>query len=44
MPHHILGANTFSNMTFSIMPLNIMDLIVTLSINETQHNITGHKH
>jgi hypothetical protein len=38
------GATTFSMMTISIMTHSIMDLIVTLSINQTQHNNTRHEH
>jgi hypothetical protein len=34
---YVSGATTFSLTTLGIMILNIIDLIVTLSINDTQH-------
>jgi hypothetical protein len=39
-----LSIMTLSIMTLSITTHNLMDLIETLSINDTQHNNTLYKH
>jgi hypothetical protein len=41
---HVFGAMTFIITTFSIMKLNIIGLIVTLSTKYNQHNNNRHKH
>ncbi len=38
------GATTFCIMTLSIKTFSIIDLIVTLSIKDTQRNDTRYKH